>query len=77
MFSDFETREIKSSNAYLIACIVVVHNSKHKSKVEGAELILLGVYQCIAMHARGIFEKELKSVFGILGFKPNMKSDLP
>ena len=55
----------------------VVHNSKHKSKVEGAGLILLGVYQCIAMHAHGIFEKELKSVFGILGFKPNMKSDLP
>ena len=55
----------------------VVHNSKHKSKVEGAKLILLGVYQCIAMHARGIFEKELKSVFGILGFKPNMISDLP
>ena len=55
----------------------VVHNSKHKSKVEGGGLILLGVYQCIAMHARGIFEKELKSVFGILGFKANMKSDLP
>ena len=25
--------------------------------MEGGGLILLGVYQCIAMHARGIFEK--------------------
>ena len=35
MLSGFITRDVKSSNAYLIACIVVVHNSKHKSKVEG------------------------------------------
>ena len=76
MFSVFETREIKSSNAYLIACIVglcIIQSINQRWR----ELILLGVYQCIAMHARGIFEKELKSVFGILGFKPNMKSDLP
>ena len=79
MFSVFETREIKSSNAYLIACIVglcIIQSINQRwREVEG--LILLGVYQCIAMHAHGIFEKELKSVFGILGFKPNMKSDLP
>ena len=79
MLSGFITRDVKSSNAYLIACIVelcIIQSINQRwREVEG--LILLGVYQCIAMHAHGIFEKELKSVFGILGFKPNMKSDLP